>query len=154
MENKIRAKKRDHGKVRGADTESRGLILACLNGALWAAVCGLALALISALICTFVKDPATLACVCGYALSPIPFFVGGYAAARKKRAAIPCGLLCGCVLTLGSVIIGALLPNGHTLISVPLQIILRIALVLACIMGAILGANRDTNKKRRKTYKK
>lgn len=150
----MKNKKIDHLKKASVRGESRTLLSACLYGAGVSALCAIALAAVCALICLWAKDPAALFGVLGYPIGFVVFLLGGYVSARKKGAALPCGLLTGCIITLASLGLAHLLPSAQNAPVAAIQIILRVCLVLTCILGAIFGANGITKRNKRKIHKK
>lgn len=126
--------------------EQTGLFGACAYGVGVSVICGVCLIAAFSAVCMLVNDPSALIGVFGYLSAAITFFLAGMLSAKKKRAAIPCGVLSGCALTLISLALSLCLPDTGG-VSVGVGIGVRVALVLLCIIGAILGSNGRRGRK-------
>ncbi|MBQ8818689.1 MAG: TIGR04086 family membrane protein [Clostridia bacterium] len=106
--------------------------------------------IICSVICLFSENPDKLISPLAFTSVIIIYFFSGFLASKKKSAAIPCGLLCGVILTLIFFIISLFITetysSGSSLI---VGLLIRISFVAVSIIGALLGTN-TANKKRRR----
>ncbi len=148
MESKIFSKKR---RKRLATGEGQGVLGASVFGACVGGICAVAMLVVSSLICTFSKDPDKLIAPLGIITSIAAYFFAGFAAARKKRAAIPVGALSGAWLTAAFFIISLFVDKGLSWgLSLTVGLLIRLSFVAVSVLGALLGTNVGAKTKRRR----
>ncbi len=70
------------------------------------------------------------------------FFACGFAAAKKRPAAIPVGLCSGALLSIFLWIISLFINNSLSLgLSLSIELLIRLSLVAVSLVGALLGVN-------------
>lgn len=128
-----------------------GVFHASIFGMTTGLICGMLLLLICSLICLFSQDPnkliSPLSVVCGI----LTYFIAGFAASKKKAAAIPCGALSGAMVCIVFLIIKFVLDDSLSSgISFPVEALIRVSFIIVSILGALLGVNSTSKKRRRK----
>ena len=109
-----------------------------------------AFALIGSLICMFVSDPDKLITPLAFICSILVFLISGFAAAKKKCAAIPCGLLSGAMLVsiffIASLCMSDSLSSGYSL---AVALLIRLSFLAVSVVGALIGVNSRPKRKRK-----
>ncbi len=128
-----------------------GVFHASIFGMTTGLICGMLLLLICSLICLFSQDPnkliSPLSVVCGI----LTYFIAGFAASKKKAAAIPCGALSGVMISIVFFIISFLLNDSlSSSISFPVEMLIRTSFIVVSILGALLGVNSTPKRKKRR----
>ena len=146
MKNKATARK---ARATSSKKESAGVAQASLFGMCVGLIGALALALLCSFICTLSSDPNKLMTPLSTVSLAAVYFSSGFAAAKKRPAAIPCGLLTGsgiaAVFWFASLFFSDSYSNG---LSLPVELLIRVSFVAVSLVGALLGVNAGTKKRR------
>ena len=146
MKGKAFSKKRRSGV---SSYEQSGILGASAFGVFVGAVCAVALALIGTVICAFSASPDALYAPLGLFACIASYFCAGFAGARKKRAAVPVGALCGAILSVVFFIISLFLDKQLSSgTSLTVALLIRLSLIAVSILGALLGTNIGAKRKR------
>ena len=109
------------------------------------------LAIVCSIICLFSKDPDKLITPLAFICVIISFFICGFVAAKKRRAAIPCGLFSSSMLTavmlLASLCINDSLSSNFSPI---VSILIRLSFIAVSLVGALLATNTKKRAKRKR----
>lgn len=142
MKGKAPFKKRDEGS---------GIIGASLFGICTGLIMSLVLAIFCSFICLFSKDPSKLMSPLSTASLAAVYLTSGFIAAKKRPAAIPCGLLTGGGIAAIFWIVSLFFDDSYSSgISVPVQLLIRITFVAVSLLGALLGVNAKSKRKLRR----
>lgn len=143
-----KSKKPHQNTNRTADTV--GVPVASAFGCAIGLVTATGAALVFSLICLFSDDPDKLITPLAFVGSITAFLSAGFAASKKKRAALPCGLMAGGMMTVIFFIVSLCLNDSLSLnLSLPVSILIRLSLILVSVLGALVGVNTRIKKKRR-----
>lgn len=126
---------------RGASKET-SLLIASAFGAGVGAICVCALLFIFSFLCLLTHSGDKLTSFFSVLILVISFLASGFAAAKKRCAAIPVGLCSGAFLSLFLWIISLFINNSLSLgLSLPVELLIRVSLVSVSLIGALLGVN-------------
>ena len=138
-------------RTRPSMGEGHGIISASGIGAGVGGVCAVALLVVATLICTFSDDPDSIIAPIGMIISVISYFIAGFAASKKRRAAIPVGALSGVMLTAAFIIISLFVDKTLSWeLSLTVALLIRLSFVAVSILGALLGTNAISKRKPRR----
>ena len=140
-------------KVRASSSKKDGVGVASasLFGICVGLICALALALLCSFICTLSSDPNKLMTPLSTVSLAAVYFSSGFAAAKKRPAAIPCGLLTGGGIAAVFWIISLFFNDSYSSgLSLPVELLIRITFVAVSLVGALIGVNAGTKKRRRR----
>ena len=138
-------------RKRASSSESSyGIVAASAFGACIGMIAATALLLICSLVCISSDDPDKLITPLSLLSSVAVYFLAGFAAVRKRRAAIPCGLLSGGIITAVFFIISLFLSKALSWgLSIPVALLIRLSFVAVSILCALLGTNVAVKKRRK-----
>ena len=143
-------KKKSSRQAHGASGTS-GVISASVFGWCIGIFCAVVLLLISATVCLFSSDPDKLISPLAFISTVAVYLISGIAAVRKRRAPLPCGAICGIMLSATFGLISVFIDNeGSQGLSLPVSLLIRLSFVAVCILGALLGTNVGVKKSRRR----
>ncbi len=149
MKNKCKTNK----QKKHSTSESTGVLHACVFGTCIGIFSTVILLLACTFICLFSQNPDALISPLALCSSVISHLIAGFAASKKKKAALPCGLLSGAMLAavffLLSLFLNKTLSWGLPL---PVSMLIRLSFIAVSLLGAILGTN--THKKRHSRKRK
>lgn len=130
---------------------SYGIAAASAFGACIGALLAAILLFVCTFICISVENPDKLTAPLAILSVIVVYFSAGFAAVRKRRAAIPCGALSGGIITAVFFIISLFLnKNLSSGLSLPVSLLIRLSFIVVSILGALLGTNVGVKRKRRK----
>ncbi len=147
MKNKTSARR---GSSKNASVSSGGMNVlgASLFGAGVGTVCAVALLLVFSVICMFTSDPDKLLTVFGLVINAIAFFAAGFAATKKKSAAIPVGAVSGAILASLMWIVSLFFGESfRSDLALPVEILIRLSFIIVSILGALLCVNVKKKRK-------
>ena len=132
-------------------TTSVGVLRASLFGMATATVSAVILLLICSFICMLSSDPSKLISPLSVVCNILIYFIAGFAASKKKAAALPCGALSGGLTCILFFIITLLLDNAlSSNLSFPVELLIRLSFIVVSILGALLGVNSTPKRRKRK----
>lgn len=144
-------KKKSTARNRSVRQEPLGIFKASLFGACIGLFCSVALLISSALICLFSNDPDRLIAPLAFISTVAVYFISGFAAVRKRRAALPCGALCGGMMSAVFLLISFFISRDASMgLPLPVSMLIRISFIAVSIIGALLGTNVGVKKPRRR----
>ncbi len=118
------------------------LLSASAFGAGVGAICVCALLFIFSFLCLITHSGDKLTSLFSVLTLAVSFLACGFAAAKKRPAAIPAGICSGALLSLFLWIISLFINNSLSLgLSLPVELLIRISLVAVSLVGALLGVN-------------
>ena len=126
---------------RGTSKET-SLWVASAFGAGVGAICVCVLLFVFSLLCLLTHSGDKLTPFFSILILVISFLASGFAAAKKRPAAIPVGLCSGAFLSLFLWFISLFINNSLSLgLSFPVELLIRISLVAISLIGALIGVN-------------
>ncbi len=126
---------------RGASKEMN-LLSASAFGAGVGAICVCALIFIFSFLCLLTHSGDKLISFFSILTLIASFLASGFAAAKKRPAAIPVGLLSGTFLSLFLWIISLFISDYLSLgLSFPVELLIRVSFVAVSLIGALIGVN-------------
>ncbi|MBO5204305.1 MAG: TIGR04086 family membrane protein [Clostridia bacterium] len=149
MKSKIPNKKAHSSSSRA--TASAGVMRASLFGVATGTVSAIILLLICSLICMLSSDPNKLISPLSVVCNILIYFIVGFAASKKKAAAIPCGALSGGLMCIIFFLIALLLSDSiSSNLSFPVELLIRLSFIVVSILGALLGVNSIPKRRKKK----
>lgn len=140
-------KKRSSSSV----TDNAGAPQSILSGVLAGVSTAIICCIISSLICIFSSDPDKLTSPLATVSSILAHFTGGFFAAKKKNAPLPCGLATGGILAFIFWITSLCFSASYSYsLNTVISLLIRISMVAVSLVGAILGGNQPHKRKRRR----
>ena len=131
--------------------EGAGTVQAVSYGVIAGLVTALLSCVAAALVCTFSKDPDKLTAPLATVSCILAHFVAGLVSAKKKSAAIPCGLCSGGALALIFWIVSLCFSESYSYgMGAAVNLLIRISMVAVSLLGALLGVNTVMKKRRRR----
>ena len=134
--------------TRKTHPHNSGLVSACVFGAGVGIAATVALLVFCSMICLFSRDPNKTIAPMAFISLVVVYFITGFSSAKRKCAAIPCGVLSGGIITVIFFVISFFveknLSSGYSLI---IELMIRLSLVVVSIIGALLGTNSKVRKR-------
>lgn len=131
-------------------SESHSIISASVFGACVGVFTAVILLLVCSFICISAEDPNKLISPLAIFAVIISYLFSGFAASRRRKAALPCGALSGGLLTavlfLVSLFISKDMSSG---LSLPVSMLIRLSFIAVSILGALLGVYMGSKRVRR-----
>ena len=149
--NKKRNKKKKDNAPSSRTADTVGVPVACAFGCAVGLATATCLILICSLICLFSSDPDALTSPLSFAIMGASFFTAGFASSKKKKAAIPCGLLSGGLMTAVCCLVALCIGDSTSLNLSPIvSLLIRLSFIIVSIVGALVGVNTGTKRKRKR----
>ena len=144
-------KKKSSSRRPSATEGTSGIFSASLFGSCVGIFCAVILLFACAIICLFSGDPDKLSAPLAFISVITVYFISGFAAVRKRRAALPCGAICGAILCVIFLLISFFISKDLSMgLSLPVSLLIRLSFVAVSVLGALVGTNVDVKKNRRR----
>lgn len=107
---------------------------------------GIGFAVILLLACSLAAlccaDPDSLTAPLGFISALLVYFISGFTACKLKRAALPCGLLSGALVTVIFTAVSLALDSSFASDTpLPVSLLIRLSMLAVSLLGALLGVN-------------
>ena len=124
---------------------------AVIYGVIWGLCVALLSSIAASLVCLFSSDSDRLTAPLATASGIIAHFVAGFICAKKKKTALPTGIISGGCLALIFFIISLFFGESYSYgLGMALSLLIRISMVAVSVFAAMLGANTGEKRRRRR----
>jgi putative membrane protein (TIGR04086 family) len=149
--NKNQRKRKKDSSLSSRTVDSVGIPVASVFGCAVGLATATCLVLLCSVICLFSSDPDKLISPLSFVIMSISFLTAGFAASKKKRAALPCGLFSGGLMTAMCCLVALCLDDSLSMgLSLPVSLLIRLTLIGVSAIGAMIGVNTGGKRNRKR----